>query len=80
MTRKIIRNAQIFFNRMQSSSARTLQEGLKNDELWMSLSGKEHQKIGKTIAKYPTYFAMNCPILVKVNYSYTDNNGNGIYG
>lgn len=79
MTRRLFRLSQIIFIRLQLSGGKTLNEGLKSDALWMSLSGKEHQIIGKIIAKYHTYFAMSCPIPVKVNYSYTDNNGNGIY-
>lgn len=79
MQRRIFRLSQIFFIRMQLSGGKTLNKGLQGDALWMSLSGKEHQIIGKTIAKYHEYFAMTCPIPVKVDYSYTDNNGNGIY-
>ena len=79
MTIRLFFIAQHVFNRLQLSGAKTLNQGLKGDALWMSLSGKEHQMIGKIIAKYHAYFSMNCPIPVKVNYSYTDNNGNGIY-
>ena len=79
MTKRLFRLSQVFFIRLQLSSERTLNKGLKEDDLWMSLSGREHQIIGKTIAKYHTYLAMNCPIPVRVNYAYTDNNGNGIY-
>ena len=63
MTIRLFFIAQYVFNRLQLSGAKTL----------------EHQMIGKIIAKYHTYFSLNCPIPVKVNYSYTDNNGNGIY-
>lgn len=79
MTRRMFRLSQVVFNRFQQSHARTLAQGLKHDLLWMSLSGREHQVIGKIIAKYNNYFATNCPVSVRVNYNYTDNNGNGIY-
>lgn len=79
MTIRLFRIAQIVFNRMQLSGAKTLNQGLKGDALWMSLSGKEHQMIGKIIAKYHTYFLMNCRVPTRVDYYYTDNNGNGIY-
>ena len=79
MTIRLFRISQIVFNRLQLSGERTLSRGLKHDLLWESLSGKEHQMVGKIIARYNTYFAMNCPVPVRVNYSYTDNNGNGIY-
>lgn len=79
MTKELFKISQIIFNKMQSSGARTLSRGLKKDPLWRTLSGTEHQMIGRIIAKYHDYFAMMCPIDVKINYSYTDMNGNGIY-
>lgn len=84
MTRKLFRLSQVVFNRLQASNAQTsntltLNQGLKGDPHWLSLSGTEHQLVGKTIAKHHTYFAMNCPIPVKVNYNHTDKNGRGIY-
>lgn len=80
MTRRLFRISRIVFKRMQVSPGKTLSQGLKGDDLWMSLSGREHQIVGKTIARYYAYFAENCPIPVRVNYKYTDNRGNGIYG
>ncbi len=79
MTRRLFRISQVIFIRLQLSGGKTLARGLKHDVLWMSLSGEEHQIIGKIIARYHSYFAANCPIPVKVNYFYTDKNGNGIY-
>lgn len=79
MTRKLFRLAQVIFNRFQASCARTLSQGLKNDLIWNSLSGREHQIIGRIIAKYNDYFVSNCPVCVRAAYSYTDDNGNGIY-
>ncbi|MBO5373422.1 MAG: hypothetical protein J6A75_12010 [Lachnospiraceae bacterium] len=79
MTRRLFRIAQVVFNRFQTSRARTLAKGLKYDVLWNSLSGREHQIIGKLIARYHNYFAANCPIAIRLNYSYTDDYGNGIY-
>lgn len=79
MTKKLFETSQIIFNKFQASGARTLSRGLKGDALWLSLSGTEHQMVGKIIAKHHDYFAMRCPIVVKINYSYTDTNGNGIY-
>lgn len=43
MARRLFRLSQIFFTRMQLSGGKTLNEGLNEDILWMSLSGKEHQ-------------------------------------
>ncbi len=79
MTRRLFRLSWIMFTRLQLTNARTLSQGLKNDILWNSLSGREHQIIGKIIARYNNFFAANCPVTVKINYSHTDNRGNGIY-
>lgn len=79
MNRNFMRLCQVFFNRMQLTSASTLTKGLSDDSLWKNLSGREHQLIGKTIAKYSSLFEGNCPCMVNVSYKYTDNNGRGIY-
>lgn len=79
MNRKWYRLCQVIFNRFQSSSANRLSKGTDGDVLWRSLTGREHQLIGKTIAKYGAAFENNCPVAVKVVYGYTDEYGNGIY-
>lgn len=71
--------SQIIFNKLQLTSGKTLSRALKNDDFWLSLSGTEHQLVGKTIARYHDDFANNCPIPVICDFSHTDHCGNGIY-
>lgn len=81
MNKKIWRLCVIAFKKNNTSkrSCNKLNRNLRDDEWWNDLSGTVHQKIGRTIAKYPSYFEENCLVPAKKIYAFTDGNGNGIY-
>jgi hypothetical protein len=83
--KKLIRYSMIAFTKVQrqllsvGTQGTKLSKVLEHDLWWRSLTPTEHQQIGRLIAKYNNFFVNNCGAPVRVKYTYTDINGNGIY-